>query len=167
MKLTDEQRTLIINTLVGVDQGHPRHCHNLLDHTKEVVAHCASNAPELQDIAWVHDVGKPAVKAWNEEKGHDTFYKHAAQSVMFCEEHGIELSDDEKALIKHHDLAFVNKKSLAKFARKYGPEWVQNQLHLRLADLEGQDTSRQDVQDDMSHVSTCESWLGELASVAS
>lgn len=126
----------VIQTIQGVPQNNPHHQYDLLGHTQEVVAHLEKNdaSQELILAGWLHDVGKAAVRRFDPEKGYDIFHGHADASVEWNEKNCPNVSSDVVAWVKYHDIAFQSPKTVARYVRKFGAEWVRGLLLLQEAD---------------------------------
>ena len=127
----------------GIVQNHPRHCYDVFHHIEMVVERLQDGgAPEwLIDVGWLHDVGKPFVKAVNPKTGFDTFYHHQLKSVDWAKEKGIVLDSRQEWFILHHEDPLTNLEKLDDEHKRWWP-W------LRAADLYGQNTMNQDVKMD-------------------
>jgi len=131
----------------GVSQNHPRHCHDVWAHINKVVERLIDGgAPGwLVDAAWLHDVGKPFVKAVNPRTGFDTFYKHQRRSVEWAREKGIPIDSVTEWYILRHEDPLEN---LERLDRDHKYHW----LWLRTADLAGQNPVNEGVLNDMAKV---------------
>jgi putative nucleotidyltransferase with HDIG domain len=143
--LTEKQIKLVHDELVkGGEQNHPFHEYNVYGHTI-AVTNAAIGYKQLNNIdvvkcAYLHDVGKARTKAINPKTGYDSFYNHARESLVFCEENNIDLTDMEKDVIREHDncKSWVNGKKLRKYIAKHGDVYADLLYAMVYCDMEGQ-----------------------------
>ena len=114
----------------GYEQKNPHHCYDLLSHTiHTVLAIHKNDLPEkdfvcLRIAALFHDIGKPAVAFWKNDR--QVFYGHAEKSSEIAfnllSEIGLEQQDIKKIrfFIKHHD-DFISFKHKDEFADDGNP----------------------------------------------
>lgn len=127
---------------VGFDQKTPHHVHDVYKHTALVVAATPAE-PALRWAALLHDVGKPAAFA-PDENGQGHFPGHAELSAAMAD--GIlrrlkaptALREEVVFLIENHMLPLpADRKILRRRIGKYGVEPVLSLLALQMADFAG------------------------------
>lgn len=119
------------------------HKHNIYEHILYVTDDCKSDKFEVKLAALLHDIGKPLVRVHDDEYNCDHFYNHPEKSVELAKdfiESRLALSPEETKkvldLVELHDIYInPNKKSIKKFIRDYGKEFVQDWAQLKQADL--------------------------------
>ena len=129
------------------DQKSNYHSLTLDEHMEKVASSILTLMKEyplanLFCAAKFHDVGKPIVQTWNEEKQVMNYYGHenvGAYEMMVCSEF-LSFIDIEEVLfyIGYHMLpySFVQEKTQEKYKKLFGDELFNNLILLNLADRE-------------------------------
>ena len=125
--------------MMNCSQNTPYHYANVGFHTLDTVK-SVENTPVLRWAALLHDIGKPNVKVWVEEKQRERFLGHAEESVRISKAILERLKFPESdtnmilKLVKLHDFYTENEMALKGFADDYGAEFIDNLEKLAMAD---------------------------------
>lgn len=129
---------------VNTDQNNPHHIYDVKGHTLAVVK-AAEDMGCDEDVilaAYLHDVGKSAVKAPNPKTGFDAFFGHPKKSIEVAEAAGFVLPDLVRQLIElHENFVEMNEKNVSKIDIEVRRKLVQ----LRRADIAGQNPELADT----------------------
>ena len=129
-------------TMVGCRQNR-FHAYDVWEHTMRTMDACLPK-PLLRLAALLHDAGKPASRAFNEEKGDYTFYEHErlSRDIASALLPKLRFSKEEcsrvEALVLHHIVAYDGSWSDAavrRWMRRVSPELVADILELNRADV--------------------------------
>ena len=130
---------------VGFAQHSPHHLYDVYAHTAHTVAAMPPD-PALRLAALLHDIGKPAAFTLDEQ-GCGHFYGHAesgadmANAVLLRLKASNELRHRVTEMIRHHMIPLAaDKKLLRRRLNQYGPQGLQDQLAMQLADRIGTGT---------------------------
>jgi tRNA nucleotidyltransferase (CCA-adding enzyme) len=128
--------------MVGCRQNR-YHAYDVWEHTMRTLDACFPK-PLLRLAALLHDTGKPASRAFNEDKGDFTFYEHERRSreVASTLLSRLRFSKEEcsrvEALVLHHIVAYDGSWSdaaIRRWMRRVNPELVTDILALNRADV--------------------------------
>lgn len=122
---------------VNTAQNNPHHIYDVKGHTLAVVKAAEEMGCDEDVIlaAYLHDVGKSAVKAINPKTGFDAFFGHPKKSIEVAEAAGFDLPVLVRQLIELHENFFeMNEKNVSKIDIEVRRKLVQ----LRRADIAGQ-----------------------------
>jgi tRNA nucleotidyltransferase (CCA-adding enzyme) len=92
----------------GVEQPKIWHKHDVYRHTMEVVDHLPQDKPLLRLAGVLHDLAKPRVGYWDENKGRIMFLGHDEKGADMAEEimRKLKFSNDDikyvRAIVEHH-----------------------------------------------------------------
>jgi tRNA nucleotidyltransferase (CCA-adding enzyme) len=126
---------------VGVEQNR-WHAFDVWRHGLECMDACTGD-PILRIAALLHDVGKPATRAWSEKTNDYTFYDHDRVGAEIAEPIAARLrfSNDERArivsLVRHHLFHYSGwtDKAVRHWIRRVGRERVEDLYLLNEADV--------------------------------
>lgn len=129
--------------VMGCDQNHPRHQHNVWEHTLHVLE---AVPPDLY-LRWAalfHDLGKPACKT-TDAAGIDHFRGHPAVSEEIARRILHRLHADNRrihavcTLVQYHDAVIpADRRAMRRLTAKLGEDTVRQLLLLRQGDCVGQ-----------------------------
>jgi tRNA nucleotidyltransferase (CCA-adding enzyme) len=129
--------------LRGVDVEQNRwHTFDVWRHGLECMDACTGD-PILRIAALLHDVGKPATRAWSEKTSDYTFYDHDRVGAEIAEPIAARLrfSNDERArivaLVRHHLFHYDqwSDSAVRRWIRRVGPDRVEDLYALNEADV--------------------------------
>lgn len=133
---------------VGVKQNGD-HIYDVWEHTIRVVQHSADREWPLHVrlAALFHDIGKPATRRWNEEKGDYTFYGHEVvgakmtKKIMERLKFPMKLTDTVEKLVRNHmffsDIDKITLSAVRRIVAKVGEENVWDLMKVRACDRIG------------------------------
>ena len=153
---------------VGFDQQTRHHAYDVYSHTARVVE-ATPNDPALRWAALLHDVGKPAAFAPDEQgqghfPGHAQLSADAAEEILRRLKAPNALREQVVFLIENHMLSLPpDRKVLRRRIGKYGPEQVASLLALQKADFVGKGVFDPDR---MQSLGETEALLAELLAEA-
>lgn len=129
-----------IEQMIGFDQQNPYHHLDAWEHSTTVVEN-ANNDIAHKLAAVFHDVGKPGVKTYNEEKKYASYLGHAEESAKIAEEALTRLKYDNKTkervlnIIIDHDFQLSTKPyKIKKAIYELGPDRFQDMVDFKRAD---------------------------------
>ncbi len=130
---------------VGVTQNR-YHKYDVFNHILKVVDNVPTKNVDVRFAALLHDVGKPATREWNDEKGDFTFYGHDQLSGEMADAFlkRIGMPKDRRnrivRLIKNHMFSYHERwsdRAIRKFINRVGKENIEDLFILRRADRIG------------------------------
>jgi len=132
----------LFDELDEMDQITPYHTHTIGIHCKECYRICSklSDNYELRIASLFHDISKPFVQQWNDEKKRCTYYQHHLVSAYDAMFYLREINQDSLLkivnYIQFHMLPYnlISDKSKEKFIKLVGKEFFDNLLLLNYAD---------------------------------
>ncbi len=135
---------------VGMDQN-KWHAFDVWKHGMECLDACVGD-PILRISALLHDVGKPATRAWSDKTNDWTFYDHDVLGAEIAEPIATRLrfSNDEKArivaLVRHHLFHYSNEwtdAAVRRWMKRVGTDRIADLYALNEADVraKGRDAS--------------------------
>ncbi len=136
---------------IGFRQYNHHHAHDVWEHTLTVLEH-SEPVPAERLAALLHDVGKPAVFAFDKELvGH--FYGHAAVSAALCDRilHRLRYDNEtvhlvtELVAIHGYPLMGESDRQLRRLMGKIGQPQLRRLLRLRRADRLGKGTEKNEA----------------------
>ena len=116
------------------------------EHTVHCVDEVSPRFPFLRWVMLLHDIGKPLMKAFAEEKDDYVFYDHQFEGESMAEEimRRLRFSNSEietaQVLIREHMFNLtpdLSKKGVRRLVRRVGAERIRDLLRLRIADRLG------------------------------
>jgi tRNA nucleotidyltransferase (CCA-adding enzyme) len=130
--------------LLGVGMSQNRwHAYDVWRHSLECMDACTGD-PILRIAALLHDVGKPATKAWSEKTNDYTFYDHDRVGAEIAEPiaERLRFSNDERArivsLVRNHLFHYSDEwtdAAVRKWIRRVGPDRLDDLYALNEADV--------------------------------
>ena len=131
-----------IRPMLGFDQRNRYHCHDVWNHTVEVIAHCPQDLL-LRWAALFHDMGKPETFTLD-ANGCGHFYGHAKESLRHAAEIMSRLKFDKKSreiilfLVEQHDLCIaLTPKAVRRALQRFDYAPLKRLLPLFRADTAG------------------------------
>jgi tRNA nucleotidyltransferase (CCA-adding enzyme) len=127
---------------VGLQQNR-WHAYDVWRHALECVDACQGD-PILRIAALLHDVGKPATRAWSEKKSDYTFYNHERVGAEIAEPiaERLRFSNDERgrivSLVRNHLFHYTDEwtdSTVRHWIRRVGPDRVNDLYVLNEADV--------------------------------
>jgi tRNA nucleotidyltransferase (CCA-adding enzyme) len=127
---------------VGLEQNR-WHAYDVWRHALECVDACQGD-PILRIAALLHDVGKPATRAWSEKKNDYTFYNHERVGAEIAEPiaERLRFSNDERgrivSLVRNHLFHYTSEwtdSTVRHWIRRVGPDRVNDLYVLNEADV--------------------------------
>ncbi len=128
----------------GVDQNRYQDC--VGEHSLHCVDEVSPRYPFLRWVTLLHDIGKPAMKTYAEEKEDYVFYDHQFEGEKMAEEimRRLRFSNSEidaaRVLIREHMFNLtpdLSKKGVRRLLRRVGSDRIRDLLRLRIADRLG------------------------------
>ena len=127
---------------VAMPHDNPYHKHDIYEHCLAVTDLCDTTSFEIKMAALLHDIGKPATRFFNEEKGYYSYHGHPEVSANITES---VLANDFRCtvheremihtLVKYHDTEIVATAPCVKrWLNRIGAEAFQNWTILKTAD---------------------------------
>ena len=136
--------------MIETKQNTPYHKYDVGRHTIEVIKN-VKPTKVMRYAALLHDVGKPNKKT-TDEKGIDHFKGHALKSEDMAGKILKRLRMDNntirdvKVIVRWHDFGIggqvINKKSVRRMLSKMGPEYFDDYVDIKKADMMGQSDYR-------------------------
>lgn len=133
---------------IGVEQNQA-HSYDVFEHLLRALQHAADKGwpLEVRLAALLHDVGKPLVREWSEQKkdwtfhGHDVVGARIARKIMHDLKFPNETTDTIYKLVRWHmffsDPDTVTLSAVRRIIRNVGVDQIQNLLNLRICDRIG------------------------------
>lgn len=146
-----------LEALVGCVQNR-FHAYDVWEHTLRCLDGCPPQL-ELRLAALLHDIGKPASREFQEDKGDYTFHGHEkggaalAHAVLTRLRFSGPMRDKVTALVRHHLVVYDSgwtDAAVRRWLRRVGPELVDDLLALSTADVEAKG---RDVTDELRRIS--------------
>ncbi len=137
-----------LEAAIGVDQNQA-HLYDVFEHSLRSLQHAADKEwpLEVRLAALLHDIGKPATRAWSDEKKDWTFHGHEvvgakiAKKILSDLKFSKELSDIVVSLVRWHmffsDPDQVTLSAVRRTIRNVGTEHIKELLNLRICDRIG------------------------------
>lgn len=122
------------------------HIYDVGTHLVLSLKHCPSKDPITRLATLIHDIGKATTFRRDNESGLITFYNHEVVGAKLAENiaRRLRLSNEEKKklvnLVAHHQFTVTElqtDKSVRRFIREVGVEYIQDMLDLRTGDRVG------------------------------
>lgn len=122
------------------------HDFDVWGHTIAAIKNVPANCPLLRIAAFLHDIGKPAVKEFDERRGEFSFIDHQKVSADIAENvlRRLKFSNEDREFVKHlvlHHMDAMNKNmknaGVRRFINKVGKDHLKDFFILHFADKAG------------------------------
>jgi tRNA nucleotidyltransferase (CCA-adding enzyme) len=140
------------------------HAHDVFEHTMVALDGADSSDPIVRLAVLLHDIGKPASRAFSTEKNDYTFYDHDIVGARMANEllRRLRFSNEDRArgvhLVRHH-LVFYTEEwtdaAVRRFVRKIGAEALPDLLAVMRADARGRGIA-EGTADDLARIARLE-----------
>ncbi len=133
---------------IGCDQNQA-HSYDVFEHNLRALQHAADNdwSLEVRIAALMHDIGKPAVREWSEEKkdwtfhGHDVVGAKIAKKILKDLRFSTEIIENVSNLVRWHmffsDPDTVTLSAVRRTIQRVGQDHIKELLQLRMCDRIG------------------------------